>query len=206
MAILLSAPITSILSPNFLLILLPSPAVKPKPASLSPVCICLSCSSVAARPTVAKSLLDVVVLLRPVIVPVLPLTVTGFPPVAGPILTTGSSPKLMPLLPVLVILMLPSVALKSTFSPRPIVSFAALSAFALMLNPLSIICLIWLPFTASIELSLISPNATLVTLLVPALIPVTVTLGEFGTAPPLAFTKVKPLLSITVPLAFTLSS
>ena len=53
---------------------------------------------------------------------------------------------------------------------------------------------------------MIAPAPTLVILLVPALIPVALILGEFGIAPPLELTNVNPLLSITVPVAFTLLS
>ena len=56
-------------SPNFLLTVLLSAALRPKPESVKPVWIVFNCSSVAARPTVAKSELVVVLLVKPVTLP-----------------------------------------------------------------------------------------------------------------------------------------
>ena len=59
---------------------------------------------------------------------------------------------------------------------------------------------------ASLLVVLTSPSATLVILFPPASMPSFLILGVFARAFPFASTKLKPLLLITVPPAFTLST
>ena len=59
---------------------------------------------------------------------------------------------------------------------------------------------------ASLLVVLTSPSATLVILLLPASIPVFLMLGVFAKVAPFESTKLKPLLLMTVPPAFTLST
>ena len=145
------------------------------------------------------------VLVSPPMVPVVPLMVTGL---AVPMVTVSASPSFTPsAVAVLVTLLSPTTLM---VSPRaklllsvPSPKLMPLAMSAVLAATFWLVAYNWLPFTASVEVALTSPSATLAILLPPLSRPSLVRLTGLPAVPLLMVT---PSVSNTVSPAVTLST